>query len=155
MTALLLAATFILGTNSISTIPKDERPAYTCYTVAENAWNLVEENSPNAVGDLQRTYNNFAKCATVAIETGRKLPSGQPMPWMAEYFASTVGAMYAQLQLSVADSAGKCLHWNLANDLAEQALLALPGSASVDPGMEDFLLNIRAGVKDKLRSCAV
>ncbi len=103
-------------------IAHGEAPARSCYVRAEQQWNQVMASSPRDHRQLDSTYRAFAACAKLAVNTGKVLRNGQRVPWMPEYFADTVGATYAQLQLAVITSNPEhCTHLSQAQDLAEQA----------------------------------
>lgn len=71
---------------------------------------------------LAASYRTFANCAKLAIQTGKVMRDGERLPWLAEYFANTVGATYAQLQLAtITNNPEHCSHLKQAKDLAEQA----------------------------------
>jgi hypothetical protein len=122
--ALMPAAAFAALAADGSEVPivQGEAPARSCYVRAEHQWNRVMDSSPRDHQQLDSAYRAFAACAKMAVDTGKVLRSGERVPWMPEYFADTVGATYAQLQLAVITSNPEhCTHLSQAQDLAEQA----------------------------------
>lgn len=99
-----------------------EIPARTCYLDAESYWQSVVQATPADTAAFRTAYRRFAHCAALSISTGeynRHLK--ERMPWSAEYFASTVGAAYAQSKLVDLDPRHRCDHVVLAAALVEQA----------------------------------
>jgi|GEM_PF-5193001 len=100
-----------------------EEAARTCYIHAMHFWNNVMEKTPRSHKWLDWSYRSFAGCAKVAISTAKVLPNGERVPWFNDYFADTVGATYAQVQLAaITRKKEHCSHLSVAHDLAEQAL---------------------------------
>lgn len=118
-------------------VAQGEVQARSCYLHAEQLWNKTMASSPHDHQQLDTSYRTFAGCAKVAVDTGHVLRSGQRVPWMPEYFADTVGATYAQLQLAtITKDPEHCTHLTLAQSLAEQAS-ETEGEMSM-PGNPDF-----------------
>jgi hypothetical protein len=137
--ALLPVAGFAAPLDDGSNVPvaQGEAPARTCYLHAQQEWNRTMQIAPRDRRQLAASYRTFASCAKIAIVTGKIMRDGQRVPWLPEYFANTVGATYAQLQLAtVSASSERCTHLRQAEDLAEQAS-ETEGSMST-PGSPDF-----------------
>lgn len=131
-----------------------EQQARTCYVHAQGFWNNVMANNPRNHNSLNLSYRAFAGCAKVAIETGKTLPNGERLPWLTDYFASTVGATYAQLQLaSITGSREKCSHLSLAHDLAEQAMETEGGFGEPQVNFESDWQTLTENVKTQALSC--
>jgi hypothetical protein len=104
-------------------VAQGEQAARTCYVHAMNFWNNVMAKTPRSHKWLDWSYRGFAGCAKVAIDTAKVLPNGAKIPWFIDYFADTVGATYAQLQLAaISSKKERCSHLSIAHDLAQQAL---------------------------------
>jgi hypothetical protein len=112
-------------------------------------------NAPHDRKQLDTSYQTFASCAKMAIDTGKVLRDGKRRPWLPEYFANTVGATYAQLQLAtVTVNPEHCSHLAQAKDLAEQASetegdMAAPGDAN----FETMWSALRQNLKLQASSC--
>jgi hypothetical protein len=165
MTRFILAAVLALSTiapslaQDVPPAEKNEIPARTCYAQAMEYWNAVIANAPRDLKRLNQSYKNFATCAKVAIDTGEKLPSGARLVWGPEYFASTIGALYAQRKLAEVDKIGKCSHLQLVGELAEQAEETASEHAGAGPyAVESFLddwSQYVAKVKQQALDCGV
>lgn len=80
------------------------------------------QQSPRDHRQLAASYRAFASCAKIAIDTGKVTRDGERHPWLSEYFANTVGATYAQLQLAtITTNPERCAHLQQAKNLAQQA----------------------------------
>jgi hypothetical protein len=120
--ALGFAAPTMEDSNGIP-VADGEQAARTCYVHAMHFWNNVMEKTPRSHKWLDWSYRGFAGCARVAISTAKVLPNGERLPWFIDYFADTVGATYAQLQLAaITTKKEHCSHLSMAHDLAQQAL---------------------------------
>jgi hypothetical protein len=125
-----------------------EQTARACYLHAMGFWNSVMAAHPLEPKLLDNSYKGFAKCADVSIKTGKTLRNGKREPWFADYFASTIGATYAQMQLATATSGSeRCSHFVLAHDLAVEAMTTGGGFT---PPTAQFTMNW-AGVIDQLK----
>lgn len=106
-------------------------------------------SAPHNRQQLDGTYRTFAGCAKIAITTGKVTRAGQRLPWMPEYFADTVGATYAQLQLAtVTGNPERCTHLKQARDLAEQATetegeMDTPGNATFESMWQALQQNVK------------
>lgn len=122
-------------------------------------WNAVMANAPREVKRLKQSYKNFAACAKIAIDTGERLPNGARIIWGPEYFASTIGALYAQQKLAQVDKTGRCSHLQLVGELAEQAEETASEHAGAGPyAVESFLddwSQYVARVKAQALTCGV
>jgi hypothetical protein len=106
---------------------------------------------------LNWSYRAFAGCAKIAIATAKILPNGEKIPWFTDYFADTVGATYAQLQLAaITTSKEHCSHLSIAHDLANQALQT-GGVASFapDPRPQSDLQSLSDSIKTQALACGV
>lgn len=131
-----------------------EQTARTCYLHAQGFWNKVMASSPRDHNNLDLSYKAFAGCAKVAIDTGKTLPNGRRLPWLNDYFASTVGATYAQLQLAaITSTREKCSHLVLAHDLAEQAMESESGMGEPQVQFETDWQTLTNNVKAEALSC--
>lgn len=165
MTRLLLAVVLALSTLAPTLAQeapppeKHEVPARNCYMQAMEYWNAVLSNAPRDLKRLNQSYKNFATCAKIAIDTGEKLPTGARLIWGPEYFASTIGALYAQRKLAEVDKSGKCAHLELVGELAEQAQETASEHAGAGPyAVESFLddwSQYVSTVKQQALSCGV
>lgn len=125
-----------------------EQTARTCYLRAMDYWNSVMAQHRSERKFLEGSYKSFARCADLSIKTGKFMRDGKRRPWFADYFASTVGATYAQMQLaSVTTGSERCLHLGLAHDLAVEALVTNGGFS---PETAGFTMNW-SGVVDHLK----
>jgi hypothetical protein len=122
-------------------------------------WNTVLTNAPRDLKRLNQSYKNFALCAKLAIDTGERLPSGARIVWAPEYFASTIGALYAERKLAEVDTHGKCAHLELVSELAQQAQETAAEHAGAGPyAVESFLddwAQYVSTVKQQALSCGV
>ncbi|HKU68586.1 MAG TPA: hypothetical protein VJP85_12485 [Candidatus Baltobacteraceae bacterium] len=131
-------------------VVRGEAPARSCYLRAEELWNRTMAQSPRDHRQLDTSYRTFATCAKVAIDTGRVLRNGQRLPWLPEYFANTVGATYAQLQLAtITYNSEHCTHLTQARDLAQQALetegeMDTPGDATFEQTWDSLRKNLKS-----------
>jgi hypothetical protein len=154
---MLLPAISAAGTIDDTNVPiaPGEAQARTCYLHAKQLWNSTMAKAPRNHQQLYTSYRTFAGCAKLAIITGKVTHNGERVPWMPEYFADTVGATYAQLQLaSITDNAEHCSHLALARDLADQAQqtegqIDTPGSAQ----FETMWQMLQANVKTQAIAC--
>jgi hypothetical protein len=127
-----------------------EEAARTCYVHAMHFWNNVMAKTPRSHKWLDWSYRGFAGCAKVAIDTAKVLPNGVRLPWFIDYFADTVGATYAQLQLAaITTKREHCTHLSLAHDLAEQVLetesgMGAPSIAQHQADWESLTNSIKA-----------
>lgn len=130
-------------------IAQGEAPARACYVQAEQQWNRLMAETPRDRQRLNSIYRAFAGCAKLAIDTGKVLRDGERLPWLPEYFADTVGATYAQLQLAtITVNPEHCTHLKAARDLAEQALetegeMDTPGNANFESMWQTLQQNVR------------
>lgn len=151
--AMAFAAPDLQDSNGIP-VADGEQTARTCYLHAQGFWNKVMASNPRNHNYLNLSYKAFAGCAKVAIDTGKTLPNGQRLPWLTDYFASTVGATYAQLQLaSITSAKEKCGHLSLAHDLAEQAMESETGFGEPQPQFESDWQTLTDNVKTQALSC--
>lgn len=135
-------------------IANGEQAARACYQQAQGHWNDVMANAPTNRASVNSTYLGFARCAKIAINTGKQLPSGDRLPWFADYFASTIGATYAQLQLSsITRPPERCSHVVLARDLAQQALETEGSFAPPDVQFESNWQDLTKRLNDQARMC--
>jgi len=131
-----------------------EAPARSCYVDAQQLWNRVIASSPRDHRQLDASYRKFASCAKIAVDTGRVMRSGERLPWMPEYFADTVGATYAQLQLAtITTNHEHCTHLSQARDLAEQAQetegeMNTPGNANFESMWQTLQQNVKTQITD-------
>jgi hypothetical protein len=156
---LIPAATFAATVDGAdgSNVPlaPGEVQARTCYLHAKQLWNSTMASAPRNHGKLDASYRTFADCAKLAVSTGKVIHNGERVPWMPEYFADTVGATYAQLQLaSITDNPEHCSHLALARDLADQAQQTegetpSPGNAE----FENMWAILQANVKTQALAC--
>lgn len=157
LVGLIPTALFAAPVDDGSGIPvaQGEVQARSCYLRAEQLWNKTMASSPRDHQQLDASYRTFAGCAKIAVDTGHVLRSGQRVPWMPEYFADTVGATYAQLQLAtITKDPEHCTHLTLAQTLAEQASetegeMSTPGS----PDFEKMWSALRQNVKMQSAGC--
>ena len=165
MTRIFLAAVLAFSTTTTALaqeIPQPEKhevQARTCYVQAKEYWNAVLSTAPHDLKRLNQSYKNFAECAKVAIETGETLANGARTIWAPEYFASTIGALYAQRKLAEIDKPGKCSHLQMVGLLAQQAQETAsehggPGSSSLTLFLGDWDRYV-ASVKQQALSCGV
>lgn len=165
MTRFILAAVLALSTiaptlaQDVPPADKHELPARTCYMQAMLYWNAVLANAPRDLKRLNRSYKNFALCAKVAVDTGERLPTGAKQIWAPEYFASTIGALYAQRKLAEVDKPESCAHLQMVGLLAQQAQDTASGRAGAGPyAVESFMddwTQYVAAVKQEALSCGV
>lgn len=164
MTRFILAAVLALSTiaPALAQVPppdKHEVPARTCYLQAMQYWNAVLTNRPHDLKRLTQAYKNFASCAKIAIDTGERLPTGAREIWGPEYFASTIGALYAQRKLAEEDKTGSCEHLQMVGMLAKQAQETASEHADAGPyAVESFVddwTQYVAAVKEQALSCGV
>ncbi len=165
MTRFILAAVLALSTltsalaQEVPPPDKHEVQARTCFTQAMDYWNAVLANAPRDLRRLNQSYKNFALCAKVAIDTGETLPNGSRIVWGPEYFASTIGALYAQRKLADVDKSGKCGHLQMVGLLAQQAQETASEHAGAGPyAVESFLDDwdqYVSSVKQQALSCGV
>lgn len=149
--ALMPSAAFTAPIDDGTNIPvaQGEAPARSCYMRAEQQWNRIMAESPRDRQRLNSSYRAFAGCAKLAIDTGKVLRGGERLPWMPEYFADTVGATYAQLQLAtITINPEHCSHLKTAQSLAEQALetegeMDTPGDANFESKWQTLAQNVR------------
>jgi hypothetical protein len=117
---------------------------------AQQLWNKTMAKTPHDRRQLDDSYQTFASCAKMAIQTGKVLRNGRRLPWMPEYFANTVGATYAQLQLAtVTVNPEHCSHLAQAKDLAEQASetageMITPGDANFETMWDALQQNLKS-----------
>jgi hypothetical protein len=143
------ASLAITGDDTDVPVAPGEAQARTCYLHAKELWNTTMASAPRDHRQLDTSYRTFANCAKLAISTGKKTRSGERLPWMADYFADTVGATYAQLQLaSITENAEHCSHLVLARDLADQAQqtegeIDTPGSAQFQSMWQALQTNVK------------
>ncbi len=131
-----------------------EQAARACYDHAMGFWNSVMATKPTNKIYLKTSYVEFSKCAAVALTTGRQLPNGERLPWLVDYFASTVGATYAQLQLAaLTRPPEQCSHVLLAHDLAQQAIDTEGGFAQPQVQFEEDWQTLTDHLKDQAISC--
>jgi len=143
--------------NEGSSVPvaRGEAPARSCYVRAQQQWNHTMADSPRDHRQLDSSYRAFAQCAKVAIDTGKVLRNGERVPWLPEYFANTVGATYAQLQLAtITFNPERCSHLSQASALARQAgetegEMDTPG----DPNFEQTWDTLQKNLKSQTASC--
>lgn len=147
---LLPVAAFAATVSDGSSIPiaQGEQSARACYLRAQQQWNRVMSSTPHDRRQLDGSYRAFAGCAKIAITTGKVTRAGERLPWMPEYFADTVGATYAQLQLAtVTGNPERCTHLKQARDLAEQASESEgemgPGNANFESMWQALQQNVR------------
>jgi hypothetical protein len=149
---LITSAAFAAPLDDGSNIPvaRGEVSARACYLHAEDRWNRTMQVAPRNRGQLDASYRAFASCAKMAIATGKVTRDGERLPWLPEYFANTVGATYAQLQLAVVTSnSERCSHLRQAHDLAEQASetegeMAAPGNPDFDKMWQALQHSVKA-----------
>jgi hypothetical protein len=143
------------GTDTMSIpVATGEEAARSCYVHAMGQWNSVMASTPTDRTQLSATYNTFANCAKVSINTGKRLPNGQRIPWETDYFASTVGATYAQTQLaSITSGNEQCSHLELARSLAQQAMETESETGRPDVQFESFWDTLSQTLKQRLSSC--
>lgn len=154
LVSMLPAAAFAALPVDGSNIPvaQGEAPARSCYMQAEQLWNRIMASSPHDRRQLDASYRKFAACAKIAVDTGKVLRSGERLPWMPEYFADTVGATYAQLQLAtITTNPEHCTHLSQARDLAEQAIetegeMDTPGNADFESMWQTLEQNVKTQV---------
>lgn len=133
-------------------VAQGEAPARSCYLDAQQLWNRVIASSPHDHRQLDASYRKFASCAKIAVDTGRVMRSGERLPWMPEYFADTVGATYAQLQLAtITANPEHCTHLSQARDLAEQAQetegeMNTPGNANFESMWQTLQQNVKTQI---------
>lgn len=162
--ATIIAVTLLLcGYSKAYALPSDasgvplaqgEEAARACYMHAMGFWNNVMATRPTNHTYLNTSYMEFAKCAQVAIETGRQLPNGERLPWIADYFASTIGATYAQLQLvAITNPPERCSHVSLAHDLAQQAMATESGFFQPQVDFEQDWQTLTDRLRDQALSC--
>lgn len=154
--ALLLFPSYALAMVDPTEIPVDngEQQARACYMRAMSNWNSVMSTAPSDRSRLFVSYTNFANCAKVSIETGRRTPRGTRVPWRTEYFASTIGAMYAQTRLAtITTGAAQCGHYSLARDLVEQAMMTENEGGVPNPEWEDQMSLLLGALKQSAGSC--
>lgn len=154
--ALLLFPAYALAMVDPADIPMDngEQQARACYVRAMSTWNSVMSTTPSDRNRLNASYANFATCAKVSIETGRLTPRGTRVPWRTEYFASTIGAMYAQTRLAtITTGSAQCVHYSLARDLVEQALMTENEGGVPNPEWEDQMSLLLGALKQSAGSC--
>lgn len=138
-----------LDASSSIRVAQGEQSARSCYLRAEELWNRVIASASHDHRQLDVSYRAFAGCAKIAIFTGRLTRAGQRLPWLPEYFADTVGATYAQLQLAiVTGNPEHCTHLKQARDLAEQALetegeMDTPGDAHFESIWQALQQNVK------------
>lgn len=149
--AILPAAAFAAPKDGGSVpIARGEAPARSCYMRAQQQWNRTMTHSPRNHRQLDSSYRAFAQCAKMAIDTGKVLRNGERVPWLAEYFANTVGATYAQLQLAtVTYNPEHCTHLSQAKDLAAQAgetegEMDTPGDANFEQMWDTLQKNLKS-----------
>lgn len=150
--ALLPATAIAAPTAGALSIPvsQGEAPARACYLRAQQLWNATMADASRDRKQLDTSYQTFASCAKMAIDTGKVLRNGRRFPWMPEYFANTVGATYAQLQLAtVTANPEHCTHLVQAKDLAEQASetegeMMPPGDANFETMWEALRQNLKS-----------
>ncbi|MGZ3503707.1 MAG: hypothetical protein ACXVAW_04005 [Vulcanimicrobiaceae bacterium] len=125
-----------------------EQAARACYVRAMDFWNSIMAAHPSERGLVDNSYKGFAKCADVSIKTGKFMRDGKRRPWFADYFASTIGATYAQVQLAtITTGSERCSHLGLAHDLAVEAMMTEGGFT---PATAGFAMNW-SGVIDRLK----
>lgn len=156
--ALLLCVPARAQTTAIDagTVPVSdgEQAARSCYQQAKGHWNDVMASAPTNASSVNGTYLAFARCAKVAITTGKQLPNGERLPWFADYFASTIGATYAQLQLSgITPVPSRCSHIILARDLAQQALETSGTFTPPDVQFQSSWQDLTKRLGDQARMC--
>jgi hypothetical protein len=161
---MFLAAVLALSTITIALaqdIPQPEKHevrARACYLQAKQYWNAVLSNAPRDLRRLKQSYKKFAACAKVAIETADVSSKGARMVWAPEYFASTIGALYAQRKLAEIDKAAKCSHLQMVGLLAQQAQETASehagAAASVSSFIDDWDQYV-SSVKEQASSCGV
>lgn len=135
-------------------VANGEQAARSCYLNAQGFWNRTMATAPRDRRSLNDSYREFAGCAKIAIVTGKTLPNGERLPWFTDYFASTVGATYAQLQLAaVTKSPEQCRHLSLAHDLAEQAMETESGFTTPQVGFEADWQTLTDNVRQHAMSC--
>lgn len=149
--ALLPAAAFAAPMDRSSVpIARGEAPARSCYLRAQQQWNRTMADTPRNHRQLDSSYRAFAQCAKMAIDTGKVLSNGERLPWLPEYFANTVGATYAQLQLAtITYNPEHCTHLSQAKDLAAQASetegeMDTPGDANFEQMWETLQKNLKS-----------
>lgn len=136
-------------------VPTKEREANTCFLSAQAQWNTVITYTPHDKVRLLNVYEAFAKCATIAIETGETLPNGNKVPWLPEYFASTMGALFSQLQLAEVDKPNRCQHLSLSRDLADQAIgIETQMGQQADPDFDDGMAHLYGHITQALHECS-
>jgi hypothetical protein len=149
--ALLPAAAFAAPADGTSVpVARGEAPARSCYLRAQQQWNQTMAASPRNHRQLDSSYRAFAQCAKIAIDTGKVLRNGERVPWLPEYFANTVGATYAQLQLAtITFNPEHCTHLSQAKDLAAQASetegeMDTPGDANFEQTWDTLQKNLKS-----------
>jgi len=131
-----------------------EQTARACYDHAMGFWNSVMATKPTNQMYLKTSYTEFSKCAAVALTTGKTLPNGERLPWFVDYFASTVGATYAQLQLAaLTRPPEQCSHVLLAHDLAQQVMETEGGFSQPQVQFEQDWQTLTDHLKDQALSC--
>lgn len=163
LTILIALALLLSGYTRASAAPGDstgvpladgEQAARACYDHAMGFWNHVMAQKPTSHLYLKTSYLEFSKCASVALTTGKQLPNGERLPWLADYFASTVGATYAQLQLAaITRQPEHCSHVVLARDLAQQALETEGGFSPPQVQFESDWQTLTDRLKDQAIGC--